>query len=651
MSLPSQEPVSDPSSSTPFGQYQLEEKIAQGGMAEIFKGKALDDHGTERPIVIKRILPHIAASPEFVEMLIDEAKIAVMLSHGNIAQVYDLGKVADDYFIVMEYVDGKTLSQIMKRLRTQGKLMPVPYAVYLIREIAEALDYMHRRTDEEGRPLNIIHRDISPQNAILSTSGTVKIIDFGIAKAKNKISTTDSGVLKGKFAYMSPEHAEGLKLDHRTDIFSLGVIFWELLTNQRLFKCKTNLETVRKVKKAKVPKPSEDRQVVPKDLDRIVLQALARDREKRYASAHDLVLDLTKFLVRHYPNFSPRELVEYLPSLFPEISLSSDNQKQESTEIKPYQPQNGVEGEALPIEGPAQAEARAPEEDTIAANSELLKLKHRESEVFAVEGSEKTDSSVSRLALDEEMHSVPVETEEALPVVEEKTSRMKTDDRRWIRPVAMGLALLMGAAGLGWAGYHLAPRIKKRLHFVKRNNLSESLGQPVQKISVPPAASEPVPAPVKTNPFGTLLVESTPSGADIFLNDGQTRFKTPHTFEELKPGPVTVGLHLERYQFWQKKTSLEAGEVGKISGALSLNLGLLEIVSVPSGADVFVNENFSGKTPLTLKDLQPDTLYRVVLKLNGYEDWIGRSKVFGGSGEMIQAVLQQKKKTEKTLPE
>src|SRR3989338_3589282 len=287
-----------------FGQYQLIEKIAQGGMAEIFLGKARDPHGIEKPVVIKRIRPHIAASPEFVEMLVDEAKIAVMLSHGNIAQIYDLGKVADDYFIVMEYVEGKTISQVMKRLRTQGKFIPVAYAASIGLEIASALDYMHRKSDDHGNPLHIVHRDISPQNVILSTAGTVKIIDFGIAKAKTKISTTDSGVLKGKFAYMSPEHAEGMKLDHRTDIFSLGIILFELLTGQRLFKGKNNVETVRNVRKSKVPPPSATRSSIPKAFDKIVAKALQRDRDKRYQSAHDMAQDLTKLLVAYYPEFS-----------------------------------------------------------------------------------------------------------------------------------------------------------------------------------------------------------------------------------------------------------------------------------------------------------------------------------------------------------
>src|SRR3989338_643889 len=269
-----------PSPPIPFGQYFLDEKIAQGGMAEIFKGHTQTEHGFGKTVVIKKILPHIAANPEFIEMLVDEAKIAVLLSQGNIAQIYDLGKVGKDYFIVMEYVDGKSVSQIMRRAHTMGKIIPVDVACYIAAEIASGLDYMHRKTDESGNPLFIIHRDISPQNIIIASAGTVKMIDFGIAKAKTKISTTDSGVVKGKFAYMSPEHTVGEKLDYRTDIFSLGIILFEMTTGQRLFKGTNNADTIRKVKRCKVPTPSAFREEIPHELDKIILKALKRNRDK-----------------------------------------------------------------------------------------------------------------------------------------------------------------------------------------------------------------------------------------------------------------------------------------------------------------------------------------------------------------------------------
>ncbi len=354
-----------------FGQYQLLEKIAQGGMAEIFRGKALDFQGLERQVVIKRILPHIAASQEFVQMLIDEAKIAVMLNHGNIAQVYDLGKVGDDYFIVMEYVEGKSISQVMKRLKTVGQPMPIAFAVAICAEIANGLDYMHRKTDDEGHPLHIVHRDISPQNVILSVYGTVKIIDFGIAKAKNKVTVTDSGVLKGKFAYMSPEHAEGMKLDHRNDIFSLGVILHELLTGERLFKGKNNQETVKRVKKARVSIPSERRPEIPETLDEIVLKALAKDRNQRYQSAGDFSRDLHRLLIQIAPDYTPQQLVEFLYDLFPENAPETykDQLSHEPTPSSPLIVGQGRKNSELL-------------EETLVADTSILRQKMKETEVY-----------------------------------------------------------------------------------------------------------------------------------------------------------------------------------------------------------------------------------------------------------------------------
>jgi serine/threonine protein kinase len=656
--------TSDSHEPTPFGQYQLIEKIAQGGMAEIFKGRALDAAGLERAIVIKRILPHIAASPEFVEMLIDEAKIAVMLSHGNIAQIYDLGKVADDYFIVMEYVEGKTVSQIMKRLKTQGKLMPIAYACYIVREIAAALDYMHRKTDDGGNPLHIVHRDISPQNAILSTAGTVKIIDFGIAKAKTKVSTTDSGVLKGKFAYMSPEHAEGMKLDHRTDIFSLGVILFELLTGQRLFKGKNNMETVKRVKKAKVPTPSSLRPAVPKVLDQIVFKSLQKDREKRYQSALDMVQDLTKFLVNHYPEFSPREMASYLRDVFPEI-VPPDRNPQEETPVVPHEVPKALK--------PPGGEWSS-KEDTVGADSEVIRMKHREAEVFEVEGTQRTDSS-------------------SLDVAPEPS---KTGF--FLRPpvkAALGAAILLLLLGLAWAGVRYGPAMKarfwktpeqkmldlavrkaelmKRLKVMKQNPETAPMAvkppatevtqrqQPIPpktpiaktepaKTEPKPEIKPPAPPPPSVSSLGSIAVDSTPPGAHIYWNDVDTGHVTPFVLENVPPGSQRIGLTLDRYRFWEGSTAVMGGQVARVATALQMNSGTLEIRSSPDGAEVTVNGKTAGRTPLTLPDLAPGTLYEIVLNREGYEPWTGTAKIFGGRSEVVNAALVKRRLTE-PLPE
>ncbi len=306
----------------PYGQYFILEKIAQGGMAEIFKGLTYDFTGLKKYIVIKRILPHISANKEFIQMLIDEAKIAVRLSHGNIAQTYDLGKVAEDYFIVMEYVDGFTLSEIFKQSLLIGQSIPIELSAYLVAEVCNGLDYIHRRTDESGKALGIIHCDISPQNAIVSESGTVKIVDFGVAKIAMNISSQESGVLKGKFAYMSPEQMEGDYIDCRTDIFSAGVVLWEMLTGKRLFKRKIKSETIRAVQLMPIEAPSVYRKEIPQELDQIVLKALQRNPKKRYRSASDMALALTKFNLKHFPQFKPSLIGDYLSKLFEDSDLT-----------------------------------------------------------------------------------------------------------------------------------------------------------------------------------------------------------------------------------------------------------------------------------------------------------------------------------------
>lgn len=300
----------------PFGHYFILEKIAQGGMAEIFKGLTYDFMGLKKFIVIKRILPHIAANKEFIDMLVAEAKIAVNLSHGNIAQIFDLGKVGDDYFIVMEYVDGKNLSQIQRKSLENRQRVPVELCVYFISALCDALDYMHRKKDEFGGDLNIVHRDISPQNIIISYSGNVKLVDFGVAKAAFKLGEGEKGILKGKFAYMSPEQAEGVEIDSRSDIFSAGIVLWEMLASQRLFKKKSNSDTVMAVKEMSVLPPSHFRNDIQSELDAIVQRALKRDSADRYQSAHDMGLDLTKYLLKYYPDFKPNNVNDYIAKLF-----------------------------------------------------------------------------------------------------------------------------------------------------------------------------------------------------------------------------------------------------------------------------------------------------------------------------------------------
>jgi serine/threonine protein kinase len=281
---------------TPFGKYYLLERINVGGMAEVFKAKTVGVEGFERIVALKRILPSIAEDEEFITMFIDEAKIAVQLQHANIAQIFDLGKVDDAYFIALEYVNGRDLRGIFDDLRKRGDRMPMAQACYFTMQLCEGLDYAHNKRDSQGRELNLVHRDVSPQNVLLGYDGEVKLIDFGIAKAAGKASKTQAGILKGKFGYMSPEQVRGLPIDRRSDIFALGIVLYEMLTGERLFIGESDFSTLEKVRNVEIIPPSSFNSEIPDKLERIVLKALEKNVEDRYQNAIDLHDDLQLFM-------------------------------------------------------------------------------------------------------------------------------------------------------------------------------------------------------------------------------------------------------------------------------------------------------------------------------------------------------------------
>jgi serine/threonine protein kinase len=302
----------------PFGRYLLLDRINIGGMAEVWRGKAFGAGGFERLVAIKRILPNIAEDDEFIAMFQDEAKISVQLTHANICQIYELNRIAQSLYIAMEYVPGKDLRSIFDRARKKGEPPPVPLVCYVIGKLCEGLDYAHRKKDSYGRDLNIVHRDVSPQNVLISFEGEVKVIDFGIAKAAGKVTKTQAGILKGKFGYMSPEQIRGLPLDRRSDVFAIGVCLYELLTGERLFVGDSDFAVLEKVRKAEVLAPSTYNRRIPEALEKIVLRALAKDVNARYQYASELADDLQRFLITSDSIFSRKDLMQYMKSTFAE---------------------------------------------------------------------------------------------------------------------------------------------------------------------------------------------------------------------------------------------------------------------------------------------------------------------------------------------
>src|SRR6476660_3913984 len=299
-----------------FGKYYLLDRINVGGMAEVWRAKAFGVEGFERLLAVKRILPNIAEDEEFITMFIDEAKIAVQLQHANIAQIFDLGEVDDIFFIALEYVNGRDLRSIFDRMRSKGEALPIALACHVMMQVCEGLDYAHNKRDGQGRELHLIHRDISPQNVLIGYDGEIKLIDFGIAKAASKSSKTQAGILKGKFGYMSPEQVRGLAIDRRSDIFSIGICLYELLTMERLFVGESDFSTLEKVRNVEIMPPSTYNRKIPEELEQIVLKALAKHPEDRYRTSMDLHDDLQSFMYTSGNFFARKDLSAFMHRMF-----------------------------------------------------------------------------------------------------------------------------------------------------------------------------------------------------------------------------------------------------------------------------------------------------------------------------------------------
>ncbi len=308
----------------PFGRYQLVRKIASGGMGQVLLAKKGSDD-FEKLVVLKRILPHLVEDEEFFTMFKDEARITMRLDHPNIARINEFGVENGVHYIEMEYVAGEDLRRIEKRAAAASRGIPIGVVLRIIADAASGLDFAHKAKDLKGEPLDLVHRDVSPQNVLVGFDGSVKLIDFGVAKAAGRAQHTATGILKGKFPYMSPEQAHGEDLDPRSDVFALGVVLWEQLTGRRLFKGENDLATQRLVRACEVPPPSQVEPSVPPGLDPIVLRALAKRREERYADAAEFRLALEDYALANGIPTSSSHLSAFMQDLYAERIARESN--------------------------------------------------------------------------------------------------------------------------------------------------------------------------------------------------------------------------------------------------------------------------------------------------------------------------------------
>ncbi len=507
------------SSDIQFGKYELIERIAAGGMAEIFRARYSPAAGVVKPVVIKKILPHYAANRAFIAMFTNEARIVMGLSHGNIAQVFDFGDVEGDWYLAMELVDGQPLSKVVKRMRAMGILtFPSEIAAYVTAEMMRGLHYAHTRLDEKSRPLQIVHRDISPQNVLVSYEGQIKIVDFGIARARNAgREDTTSNAVKGKYAYFAPEQARGKELDARTDVFASGIVLYELLTGQLPFQGRM-MEVLTKIVRGQFARPSELNPAIPKALETIVLKAMALEPSERYQTAEAFQQDLTRYLAVHHPDFTPTDLSHFLEFLFEAELVKTGRPVQLPREFieKAQRWQRGA-----PVPEPEPEARPPPGEDP---EEEIP------TEMVALEGvkSELASSPPAPVRDDDDALTRPLRVPGPMrPSEASRSSLEATMKVPWVRALGLGIA----AALVGFAAVFLAVRLSR----------------------------------------GTLEVVSTPPGAVVRVNGRTIEDKTPVEVRALTGGRTyRVEVISAGYQTWSNEVPLKRGQHLVVDAALVL---------------------------------------------------------------------------------
>lgn len=627
-----------------LGNYILLEKINAGGMAEVYLAKSVGANGVNKFLAIKRILPQFADNREFIDMFKEEAKIAVNLHHNNVVSIIDFKASRNQLYLVMEYVQGQNLRQVLQQKKKKGLTLSLDFIVYLIREVAAGLDYAHRCVDKTtGKTLNIIHRDMSPQNVMVSYDGEIKIVDFGIAKTETANESTRVGTLKGKFSYMSPEQAEGLIVDQVSDIFSLGIILWELVADDRLFVANNEMNILKRIKECDIPDLRRVNPTVPAELDRIVKKTLMKDKSLRYQSATDLQKDLTRFLNKEYPDFTPSDFSTFMKFLFEneyslaqerlvnyaKLDLGSVNELSETTQFTRSSYHVPPAPNGVPAEPPENLEManpfpELPHHTPASNNPGIPPIPPGEPQ----QGQQATPPQKPRQTSLAGLNQNTGLKKPVAPVRRQTTTtsyatrsgvtstgiRYKTPTSPPTSEFAKGLLSLFIIVVLFGGAYLLAPkklRTKVSDQFVavtdywlkKRGTRSKT--PPRNGGSTDPTidgASEQ--ASLATT--YKVLVKSTPGRARIYINNQDQGLTTPATVEVEANKPFTLTLVADGYLPYN--TRMTPGREGQeISADLTqIRFGYININVLNAGVDTIIYIN-----NLELKDRPPITKYPV----------------------------------------
>jgi serine/threonine protein kinase len=585
-----------------FGKFILLDKIAMGGMAEVYRAKAPGAEGIGKIIALKRILPQYTANHEFIEMFKGEAKIAVNLTQGNIAQIFEFGEEQSQFYLAMEFIDGRNLRQILSRCAKIQKALTIEQCVFIMAQVANGLDYAHRCTDKNtGNSLSIIHRDMSPQNIMLSFEGEVKIVDFGIAKAESKIENTRAGTLKGKFGYMSPEQAEGMDLDSRTDIFSTGIVLWELLSGERLFIANNEVNTIRKIRECQIPSLRKINPNIHEELERISQKALAKDRSLRYQTASDLYRDLSRFLYKVNPEFTQHELGVFLKTLFKEDILEDRKKVAEFAKINfPSQTNKDDKTMVVAIENTKTYTGTSIVAEILDAPKNLLpdeKVKKAEDLNF--------DFKADKVDLSRKVKAGAAQRQPLTsPSIRSGSQPSLTGTRPGTSSFGYGntnantgsyslrhennltkwFPTLLIVAGVGLGGYYLIKHPEK------------IFGQTDRFLATSKTDKTDAAAPVVET--ARVYVHSVPAGAQLDV-DGQAKGTTPAEIIIPINQKVNIGLRRDGYLTYTKDFIANRSPEDFGATLQKANFGYLDVEVQPATADIYINgQKLQEKSPL-----------------------------------------------------
>ncbi|MFU8804405.1 MAG: protein kinase domain-containing protein [Bradymonadaceae bacterium] len=601
-----------------FGKYALLERLAVGGMAEIYKAKTQGVDGFEKILAIKRLHKRLCEDRDFTVMLVDEAKLAVQLNHANIGQVFDLGFIDSQYFIVMEYIDGIDLHQLLRTLRKGGRRISVEAAIYIVSQACEALHYAHTKLGPDRKPLEIVHRDVSPQNVMLSLEGEIKLVDFGIAKARMRAQQTQAGIIKGKFYYMSPEQAYGHRVDARTDVYAMGLVLYEMIAGQNPYEEYDDSELLKRVRQGDFAPLGEVVTDVDPDLIKIVDMAVQRNSEYRYQSALELQRALMTFAAQKCPPFSRVEMAEYVRRMMGGGDPGVTTDKLDSL---PMKRQDYSASEASII---YDSSALTTDEHDEFDEEERTQIYDRSGEGELLGEDFGEGEATSMLDMDSLPPLVKVddspfmqETKEEPELVASALRAAHVLGGAQVRDTQPQVNLSEGGKGMDWQALIASRRVQIGAIGVF-SGLAVVLLVMIFALLIggdgdDPDAEAALAAQASTGPT-TLHVATAPPGARVSL-DGRLIGISPIELDELEIGH-SYELLLQLADYSEMKVEIRAQQdMEPLIVRLEPLQGVLKISSYPVGAKVRINGENYGMSPVTAVGIPRDGTHRIEAEL------------------------------------